>query len=116
MLLHYHLLNVCLAELAKLRHHDLLKIRLEIVVIQLKRLLLDERVAACLGGNADSEEWFLALHDGFLRLGQSPEIGQGIDELIASVAELRSRVEQAAGLVALPALTDPRAGQGKSPG
>ncbi|GFO69047.1 hypothetical protein GMLC_26260 [Geomonas limicola] len=100
MLLHYHLLNMCLAELAKLRHHGLHKIRLEIVIIQLKRLLLDEDVAASLISNAESEDWFLALYGAFSRLGKAPELGQAIDDLIESVARLRSLVERQPGIAA----------------
>lgn len=115
MLLHYHLLNMCLAELAKLRHHTLLKIRLEILIIQLKRLLLDEDVAASLVNNADTKDWFVALHDRFCRLGQAQET-RAIDELIESVVELRGRVEREAGLVALPAAPGPSGGRGKDQG
>jgi hypothetical protein len=65
MLKQYLILNMCLSELRQLNQPTAERLKLEILIIQIKRLLLEEEIEARVDGDAANEKFFLDLHDKF---------------------------------------------------
>lgn len=93
MLRQYRVLTSCLSELKASNLPAIDKLKLEIQIIRIKRVLLDQEVAHRVLGNANSERAFDDLHDQVRSVCSSGLSDRGTEELFSHLEALRIGLE-----------------------
>ena len=89
MLMQYSMLSKCLAELKKSDLPVIEKLRIEVQLIQTKRILLDRKVEQRVTGSAGSEQQFSELYEQLLHVCRSGGVSGGVDRLKELVQEVK---------------------------
>jgi hypothetical protein len=94
MLIQYQILNMCLFQLHRSRLSTVSKLKLEVQLYHLKRLLLMDEVAAIVKDNASSEKEFMSLYEGFKNLLTDDSTATDIEGLLVKQSELNQAISR----------------------
>ena len=92
MLIQYQILNMCLFQLHKSRLSTVSKLKLEVQLYHLKRLLLMDEVAAVVKDNTVSEKEFMSLYECFKNMVTDDSTTSDIEGLILQQNELKEAI------------------------
>lgn len=89
----YDILNLCLAELKRSGLPAVKKLKLEVQLIQIKRLLLQQQFKGDIAGASSSEEGFSELHKEVRRVCSLSVEGSEVDKVILSLIKLNENLK-----------------------
>ena len=89
MITQYHILTLCLWELARSTLHTTQKLQLEAQLYQLKRLVLIDEVAEMIKGDPGSERAFRELNDRIKHLCSRDCQAGEVEETLAYIMEMK---------------------------
>jgi hypothetical protein len=89
MLKQYLILNMCLSELRKLQRPNVERFKLEILIIQIKRLLLEDEIEARIKDDAVNEGSFIELHAKLKNTHGSDFDSMNMEDLIHSADKVK---------------------------